>query len=185
MPDLSNLKRLLSIPEYLKDANITVKRQDRGEDKNTPVGLHFQNKGADFNNDYRFMVSEIVNDKLKAVKFKGANWDVEFTPEELNIQRLKYQADVSPNETTFKAKTEDSNLVFMFGDHSTHAGSFIFQTNVEGTLKGAWHWPIKHVISILNLVGKKTMRISDNGAAEITVDSGIAVYNYILPAQSK
>ncbi len=185
MPDLSNLKRLLTIPEYLKDANITVKRQDRGEDKNTPVGLHFENKGADFNNDYRFMVSEIVNDKLKAVKFKGANWDVEFTPVEMSIQRLKYQADVSPNETTFKAKTEDGNLVFMFGDHSTHAGHFVFQAGIEGTLKGAWHWPIKHVISILNLTGTKTMRISDNGAAEITVDSGIAVYNYILPAQSK
>jgi len=27
--------------------------------------------------------------------------------------------------------------------------------------------------------------MSDDGAAEITVDSGIAVYNYILPAQSK
>jgi hypothetical protein len=176
---------LLSIPEYLKDAKISVKRQDRGEDKNTPVGLRFENKSSDFNNDYRFMVSEIVNDKLKAVKFKGANWDVEFKPEDRSIQRLKYQADVSPNETTFKAKTEDGNLVFMFGDHSTHAGQFIFQSGVEGTLKGAWHWPIKHVISILNLSGDKTMRISDNGAAEITVNSGIAVYNYILPAQSK
>jgi hypothetical protein len=185
MPDLSNLKRLLSVPEYLKDAKITVKRQDRGEDKNTPVGLHFQNKNADFNNDYRFMVSEIVNNKLKAVKFKGANWDVEFQPEEMSIQRLKYQADVNPNETTFKAKTEKSNLVFTFGDHSTHAGSFVFQSNIEGTLKGAWHWPIKHVISILNLTGNKTMRISDNGAAEITVESGIAIYTYILPAQSK
>jgi hypothetical protein len=29
------------------------------------------------------------------------------------------------------------------------------------------------------------MRISDDGAAMITVDSGVAVYNYILPAQSK
>jgi hypothetical protein len=29
------------------------------------------------------------------------------------------------------------------------------------------------------------VRISDDGAAQITVDSGLAVYNYILPAQSK
>jgi len=29
------------------------------------------------------------------------------------------------------------------------------------------------------------MRISDDGAMQITVDSGIAVYNYILPAQTK
>jgi hypothetical protein len=29
------------------------------------------------------------------------------------------------------------------------------------------------------------MRISDVGAMKITVDSGIAEYDYILPAQSK
>jgi hypothetical protein len=29
------------------------------------------------------------------------------------------------------------------------------------------------------------MRISDDGAADIRVDSGIAVYRYILPAQTK
>jgi hypothetical protein len=29
------------------------------------------------------------------------------------------------------------------------------------------------------------MRISDQGALQITVDSGIAEYEYILPAQSK
>ena len=29
------------------------------------------------------------------------------------------------------------------------------------------------------------MRIADAGAMQISVDSGIAVYDYILPAQSK
>ena len=37
----------------------------------------------------------------------------------------------------------------------------------------------------MNLAGDKVVRISDDGAAMITVDSGLAVYNYILPAQSK
>jgi hypothetical protein len=41
------------------------------------------------------------------------------------------------------------------------------------------------VISILSLPGDKTFKISDEGAAMITVDSGIAEYNYILPAQTK
>ena len=40
-------------------------------------------------------------------------------------------------------------------------------------------------MSILNLTGDKTMRISDQGALQITVDSGITEYEYILPAQSK
>jgi len=76
-------------------------------------------------------------------------------------------------------------LKFYFGDHSTHAGNFVFQANVGGTLKREWAWPVKIIISILDLTGDKTMRISDDGIAEITVNSGLAVYSYKIPAQSK
>jgi hypothetical protein len=75
--------------------------------------------------------------------------------------------------------------VFSFGDASTHAGSFTFQSNVSGKLKSTWSWPVVQVMSILNLAGDKTVRIADAGALQITVDSGIAQYDYILPAQSK
>jgi hypothetical protein len=184
MPNLSKLKVLLNLGEYKEDANITVKRQDRnGEEQ--PVGLHFQNAAGDFKNDYRFMTSEIVAEKLKTVKFKGANWNIEFEPTIAGIQRLKMQAAANNEEPTFTAKTEGDSLKFQFGDHSTHAGEFIFQPGVSGQLKRAWSWPVKQVISILDLTGDKVMRISDDGAAEITVQSGIAEYRYILPAQSK
>jgi hypothetical protein len=73
----------------------------------------------------------------------------------------------------------------MFGDHSTHSGSFVFEAGVKGQLKRAWSWPVSTVISILSLTGDKVMKISDDGAAMITVNSGVATYNYILPAQSK
>ena len=86
----------------------------------------------------------------------------------------------------FTAKNEGSDLKFFFGDASTHAGNFVFQPSVGGSgLARAWAWPVKQFISILDLTGDKTIKMSDDGAAEITVDSGIAVYNYILPAQSK
>jgi hypothetical protein len=85
----------------------------------------------------------------------------------------------------FQVKTEDGDLVFFFGDASTHAGSFVFQHDVGGKLKHSWMWPVNQVISILGLDGTATMRISDQGAMQITVDSGITEYNYILPAQSK
>jgi len=75
--------------------------------------------------------------------------------------------------------------MFYFGDVNSHAGSFIFQNNVAGTLTQGWSWPIQQVISILNLDGKIKMKISDQGAMQISVDSGIAEYNYILPAQTK
>jgi hypothetical protein len=95
------------------------------------------------------------------------------------------QAAANAEEVNFKAKTDGKDLKFFFGDHSTHAGNFVFHPDVGGTLKREWSWPVKTVISILDLTGDKTFRISDDGAAQITVDSGLAVYNYILPAQSK
>lgn len=184
MPNLAKLKILLNLPEYREDAEISVSRQDRNGET-VPVGLHFTNASGDFQNDYRFMTSEIVSEKLKTAKFRGVNWNLEFTPSVAAIQRLKMQAQANSEEPNFNVKVDNNNLVLSFGDHSTHAGEFVFETGVQAKLKHVWAWPVKQVISILDLTGDKVMRISDEGAAEITVDSGIAVYRYILPAQSK
>jgi hypothetical protein len=46
-------------------------------------------------------------------------------------------------------------------------------------------WPVKQFISIMDLPGDKVVKFSDQGVAQITVDSGIADYTYLLPAQSK
>jgi hypothetical protein len=181
MPNLSKLNILLNIQEYKENAKLSITRKDTG----APDGINFENATGDFKNNYRFMASEIVNEKLKTVKFKGVNWHIEFEPTVAAIQRLKMQAQANAEELTFQAKTDNGDLKFFFGDHSTHAGNFVFQPGVQGTLKRAWAWPIKTVISILDLTGDKTFKISDDGAAMITVDSGLATYNYILPAQSK
>lgn len=181
MPNLSKLNILLNLQEYRENAKLTVTRKDTG----APDGIAFENATGDFKNSYRFMASEIINEKLKTVKFKGVNWHIEFEPTVAGVQRLKMQAQANAEEMNFQAKTENKDLKFFFGDHSTHAGNFVFQPDVSGTLKRAWSWPVKTVISILDLTGDKMFRISDDGAAQITVDSGLAVYNYILPAQSK
>ena len=181
MPNLSKLKIMLNIQEYRENAKLSITRRSTGE----PDGINFENATGDFKNSYRFMASEIVNDKLKTVKFKGVNWHIEFEPTVASIMRLKMQAQANAEETNFQAKTDGTNLMFFFGDHSTHAGNFVFQPDVTGQLKRAWSWPIKTFISIMDLTGDKVVKISDDGAAMITVDSGLAVYNYILPAQSK
>lgn len=184
MPNLNKLDLHLKCPEYKEGAKISVVTQQRnGED--IPTGLHFQNAAGDFENDYRFMNSDIINEKLKSVKFKGAAWDIEFEPAVTNIQRLKFQAQAHSEESVFQVSTNNNNLVFKFGDASTHAGSFVFQSGITGKLKQTWSWPVVQVMSILNLPGTITMRIADAGALQITVDSGTAEYNYILPAQSK
>ena len=184
MPNLGKLHTILNIPEYKEDAKLTITRQNRnGED--TPNGVHFENKAGDFKNDYRFMDATVVNDKLKSVKFKGVTWGVDVVPTNQNIQRLRFQASANSEETTFAAKVENGNLNFYFGDASSHAGNFVFQAGVTGTLTKSWAWPIAAVIAILGLPGDKTFKFSDQGAAMITVDSGLADYSYIIPAQTK
>jgi hypothetical protein len=181
MPNLGKLKILLNLQEYKEDAKLSINRKDPA----TPDQLNFENKSGDFKNSYRFMTSEVINEKLKTVKMKPVTWHIEFEPTTAAIQRLKMQASANAEEVNFQAKTENGDLKFYFGDHSTHAGNFVFQPSVTGTLKRAWSWPVKTVIGILDLYGDKTFKISDDGIAEITVDSGLTVYSYKLPAQSK
>jgi len=184
MPNLNKLDIHLKCPEYKENATIKVTTQQRN-DEDIPTGLHFENSIGDFQNDYRFMNNDIINEKLKTVRFKGAKWDIEFKPTVANIQRLKFQATAHTEEPTFQVSTDNGSLVFSFGDASTHAGNFVFQSGITGKLKQTWSWPVASVQSILGLSGDITMRIADAGALQIVVDSGIAEYEYILPAQSK
>ena len=184
MPNLATLSVILRIPEYAENEKISINTQDRNGDT-VPVGIHFENASGDFKNDYRFMSREVVEEKLKSVKFKGVNWDIEIQPNSASIARFKMQSQANSDEVVFVAKTEGSDLKFFFGDASTHAGNFVFQANVENSLNTGWSWPVAQVQSILNLPGDITMKFSDAGAAMITVDSGMATYDYILPAQSK
>ena len=184
MPNLGKLNTILNIPEYKEDAQISVSRRDN-EGVQVLEGVHFENKAGDFKNDYRFMGATIVNDKLHRVKMKPVTWTVDVVPTNASITRLRYQASANSEENNFIAKTENGDLKFYFGDHSSHAGNFIFQAGVSGKLSKSWAWPVAVVISILNLPGDKTFKISDEGVAMITIDSGIAEYNYLLPAQTK
>ena len=184
MPNLEKLALHLKNPEYQKDAKLDVVTADRNGEV-IPTHIHFENAAGDFQNDYRFMNKAIIEEKLKTVKFKGASWNVTFQPSMASIARMKLMSAAHTEEPTFNVSTNDGNLTFSFGDASTHAGEFVFQHDVEGSLQHTWSWPVAQVQSILNLDGDITMSISDQGAMMISVDSGMVKYDYILPAQSK
>ena len=188
MPNLDKLALHLKNPEYKTDAKIDVITAERNGET-MPTHIHFENASGDFQNDYRFMNKAIIEEKLKTVKFKGAAWNVEFQPSMASIARMKLMSAAHNEEPTFNVTTKTTagvnDLVFSFGDASTHAGEFVFQNAVEGTLAHTWSWPVAAVQAILNLDGDVTMSISDQGAMKISVDSGMATYDYILPAQSK
>tara|TARA_A100001015_G_scaffold98432_1_gene109303 strand:+ start:4555 stop:5286 length:732 start_codon:yes stop_codon:yes gene_type:complete len=184
MPNLDKLALHLKNPEYQKDEKIQVVEAERNGET-VPTHIHFENAAGDFQNDYRFMNKAIIEEKLKTVKFKGANWNVTFSPSVASITRMKLMSAAHSEEPHFNVSTKDSNLIFSFGDASTHAGEFVFQHAVEGSLSHTWSWPVAQVQAILGLDGDIKMSISDQGAMMISVDSGMAKYDYILPAQSK
>jgi len=185
MPQLEKLRYLLDGKEYQDDAKIEVVTAVRNGEA-IPVGLHFENKDGDFKNDYRFMNQDIINEKLKTVKFRGVKWHIEVEPTVSAIQRFQFQAGANTEHTTFLAKTDGGNLKFTFGDVSSHGGEFIFATNVVGNLTKGWTWPVNSVLSILKIADANNAKIgfSDEGAMQITLDSGLATYKYIIPANA-
>jgi len=185
MPQLNKLKYLLDGSEYKEDAKISVTFAER-DGETIPVGIHFENKDGDFKNDYRFMNSQIINEKMKTVKFRGVKWDVELEPSVAAVQRFNFQAGAHSEHPTFLAKTDGDKLKFTFGDASTHAGEFIFAMGVTGKLDRGWTWPVLPILSILKIadVNNTKMSLSNEGAIQITLDSGLATYKYIIPAQA-
>jgi hypothetical protein len=184
MPNLDRLNTILNIPEYKENAIITVNKKTDDDGAVVPSGIHFENKSGDFKNDYRFMATAVINDQLKNVKMKPVKWGVEITPTVQSIQKLRFQSSAHSDATTFSTGTENGELKFYFGDAASHAGSFTFATT-NGSLSKQLHWPVSVVNSILSLPGDKDLKISDDGVMQITVDSGLVVYTYQLPAQSK
>lgn len=184
MPNLGKLKTILSFDDYDDNAVINVIRQNKdGED--VPTTIHFETKTKDFVNDYRLMAKAIIEEKVKSPTFKGAVWNVSFEPTVAGILRLKKQHQANSEESTFTTKTENGDLKVYFGDPSTHSGNFVFHPGVTGSLARSFMWPVKVFLAIMDLSGDKIVKISDQGVTEITVDSGVATYQYLLPAQVK
>jgi hypothetical protein len=69
---------------------------------------------------------------------------------------------------------------------NSHRGQLVFANNIQGKLSTTFHWPIAQVMAILKLASSGNCKISiaSVGALQIAIDSGTAIYNYVLPAKS-
>jgi hypothetical protein len=182
MPNLQKLKTILSFDDYDDTSVISMKREMRNEES-VPTSLKFETGVGDFVNEYRLMGKTIIEEKMKTMVLDiNPKWNVEFVPTINGIQRLKKQSQANSEQSKFTVRTENSDVKIFFGDSSTHSGNFIFHPGCGGHLTKAFSWHVKHVISILDLTGTKTVKISDSGLMSIVVDSGLAVYTYLLPA---
>jgi hypothetical protein len=181
---LSKLKTIVGFEEYDETSKINITRTQR-DNEDVPTTIHFETNNGDFVNDYRLMIKSIVEEKVGKLTFRGAAWNVEFEPSVAGILRLKKQASANSEEQHFTMTTSGTELKINFGDPSTHNGNFVFHSGITGKLSQPWKWPVKVFQSIMELPGDKIVKIADQGAVEITVDSGLATYIYLLPAHSK
>jgi hypothetical protein len=181
MPGLSRLNAIVNAEEYREGAVLSVARH--GDE---PESINFRNKTGDFTNNYRFMSSGVVDKLIPDVMFKGTKWALQFEPSVLSIQRMRSQASINSDESTFVVRTNDkTGLVFKFGDPASLSGEFVFQDSVSAALSGERHYPVQAVLNILSLGGDKVMKISNDGIMSITVDSGLGLYDFIVPSLQK
>jgi hypothetical protein len=185
--NLGFLSGISGLANYQEDsATVEVVSRDRN---GISVPDHLLFKDADGNTDqYRFMSKEIIEQTLQTVKFKGAEWDITFEPTKQKVSELQQVASIYGGiEPNFTAKTVDGDLVFTVGaSDGSFTGRRTFAKNVGGELNEGYAWPLAQVLAILKLgmSGQCVMNISARGALQISVDSGIGKYDYILPAMT-
>ena len=184
IPNINLLNTLSKIPEYQDEkARVTIERKIVNNVEQ-PTVIKFENSSGDFKNDFRLMASNIIENIEPVLKFNVTSWPIEFVPTVAAQQRLKYQTSANPEEKSVTFRIEGGEVKAMLGDSSSHSGSFVFQTGVDPKAKETIVVPVLVVNSILALNGDKKMRMGGPGMM-ISVDSGIANYDYIIPMLTK
>ena len=169
----------------VQDSKVSVVTEERNGE-NVTTEINFSMDGG-FDSSYRVIVSELVDAQIKTASFRGASWNVEIMPTQKAIKDLQYFAGIlGAFDPLLTARTVGGNLMFYIGDSSTDKVELPFALNVEGELKTGWSFPLSTVLTILKLSDTSTMnmKISDQGAMMIMVDSGLGIYEYILPAKA-
>jgi hypothetical protein len=178
---------VVSLPNYQEEGATVdiISRERNGE--TSPDHLMFKDTHGN-KDQYRFMSKEIVDQALQTVKFKGVEWNVTFEPTKAKVSELQQVANIYGGiEPNFTVKVKDGDLVITVGAaDGSFTGTRTFAQNVDGELNDGFAWPLSQVLAILKLGmgGGCVMNISNKGALQISVDSGIGLYNYILPAQT-
>lgn len=187
MSNFGRLHYLLNNKEYKINSKIDIKIEARGKDNvKVPTLIEFNNEDNDFSNVYRFISSSIPSvKKLTELTYTIPKCNNEFEPSLKSIERFKSMAGAFTSEQIFKFKLENENLIITFGEANTDSGEFVFQSGIKNKVDTVNYWNAESFSTILSLDGKKTLKMSTEGALLISVDSGIINYDFMILALSK
>lgn len=163
------------------DGNVVV--DDNGEPKMESVTkdvieeIHFA-RGTTMKNQYRVMDLRLLPEQPK---FGGLPWNIEIEPSKHAIDLMSTQAGFGA-ENTFSVTVEDGTLYLVFGNTAI----IEFAYDVEGEMSKPWKWETKRILDVLKLSNDAECKMffSDKGALQITLNTGLAEYNYIMPAKA-
>ena len=144
------LKGYLQYPDFDdENATVAVKTQDRNGDT-VPTEVEFVSaNGTDAH--YRFMLADVINQQLKDIKFKGAEFDINIEPSQKMMKDLTYFNTVlAAYEANFSPKTEGGALYFHVGDGGSDRTKILIDNNVEGEITTDWKWSLDVVLKILD-----------------------------------
>ena len=125
----------------------------------------------------RNMIPDIPN-------FQGASWDITIQPTSSAINMLAQQASIG-YEKEVGLKTDDGSLFAVFDENDQNMVEIA--TDVEGSINKSWVWPIDLLLTVLKMSNNAdcVMQVSDKGIAQITINTGVAEYNYLLPGRAR
>lgn len=169
-------------PFNTNDAQINILTQERGG-VSTPTSVQF-NSGKGHTASYRFMSEKQIDSEIQVPNFTGADWNVVFQPTRQSVKDLStLRSIIGSLESDFLIETDNGDLNFIIGSDTTDRTKVTFATGVEGELRHSYRWAINTMLPILKLgddAAEITVSISDAGVAKIDIDSGLAMYTYII-----
>lgn len=193
---LSDLKMLESFVSIYSDPNdiVEIVREDREievdgldedgnpakvkETENVISGFVFKRQKPSMKNPYRVMDKRLIPQQFDP---KQIVWDVTFKPSKTGIKLFMIQAGLGLSEN-FSFEQRGTDLFLTFGDAEIH-----FADNIPPKLTTKRFWGVSVVQALLKLSETADCEMSfnnDKGAIKIKLDTGLAIYEYILPAKS-
>ena len=183
--DMNRLGSLLNHPNFVhENAKLTIGTKDQ-DGVAVPTEINFENKELYTKAQHRLASAEM----LPEAKFKGTEWEVEFSPDKSKINEfLSFAAIENGREEYFMPKVENGKLMIYFGEQnaSTHSSKMCFATEVKKDISKDLYWKIDDTVAVLKLSKQQpVISITGKGALQIKVASEFGEYRYILRAHKK
>ena len=189
MPNLKILKGYVDTFSTIEEtddkgvSNLKIEIQRNYKpDPTVPTDIQFSTPGS--NAIYRLQKDNLPRQPSMKESIK---WDAEVVqpPRSKITEFSSFASILSDVEKNFSVKSVGSLLKFYIGDEnsSTSKVNFVFADGLKSKIAPAKHWACNDFLTIMNLAANAdtVVKFTNLGIIQITVDTGIMTYDFMLP----